>query len=356
MTQSTYLTTADGKIQRRVYVAVIAILFALPFVLPEFHMFLFGEVVLLALLATAFNLLYGYNGLLSFGHALFVSLAGYTFAVFFRDIAPALGLEGSFGSVEPIVMLVLGGILALIVTFIVTVPVGWLSVRLREIYFAIITLSFSMLFFSLADRDIGGWSNGQDGRTVIMGTAELFGIELSLVDPVDLFFFIIIVTIPAMWLMWRIVNSPFGSVSKAIRENPERAEAIGIDHRKHSWYMFTLSGMFSALVGIFLVPLRTFINPAVANWTFSADPVVMTVIGGPSNFMGPALGAFIFRYARWGIDQVPILSEHWEFVLGLIVLVAVMFFKGGVSELLKRIYQRARGHQAETGVVEEERA
>jgi branched-chain amino acid transport system permease protein len=323
-------------------------LLALPFLVPQFQRFLIAETLLLILLATAFNLLYGYTGLLSFGHAMFIALPGYTFAIFVLDVVPEIGLSDVGGGANPLVLLLIGFIVAMVITFIITVPIGYLSVQLREIYFAMITLSFSMAIFAIADRNIGGLSNGDDGRTVILSQTELFGLEFSLIDPLAMYFIILLFFVPAMYLMWRIVNSPFGQVCKAIRENPERASAIGINVTKHSWYTFILSGMFSAIAGVFIVPLRTFINPAVANWSFGAEPVIMTVLGGPYNFLGPAIGAVVFRYARWFLSQYPVLEANWELFLGTIVLVMVLFFSGGISEGVKKLIKRVRNRQSES--------
>lgn len=346
MAQETFATTADGKIRKHIYGAVLLILLAIPFVAGDFQQFMVGEVILFAVFATAFNLLYGYNGLLSFGHAMFVAIPGYVFAVFFVDWGPRMGLGNGeiAGGAEPLLMFFIGIVLALLITFLITVPVGWFSVRLEEIYFAIITLSFGMLFYAIVERDMlanyAFPSGGDDGRTVIMDEAQVLGFDISLWDPGTLYFFILLFSIPSMWAMWRIVNSPFGEISKAIRENPQRARAIGVDETKHSWYMFTISGMFSAVAGVMMVPLRTYIAPAHANWTFSAEPVLMTIIGGPTSFLGPTVGAIIYRYSRWGISRYPTLEANWELILGLIVLVVVLFAKGGVARLMKVGYRK----------------
>lgn len=343
-----YVPSEGERIDKRIYAVIGIGLLALPFVVPSFQQFLIAETLLLILLATAFNLLYGYTGLLSFGHAMFIAVPGYTFAIFLLDVVPETALSDAGGGANPLVLLFAGFIVAMVVTFLITVPIGYLSVQLREIYFAMITLSFSMAIFAVADRNIGGLSNGDDGRTVILSQTELLGFEFSLMDPFFLYFIILLFFAPAMYLMWRIVNSPFGQVCKAIRENPERARAIGINVTKHSWYTFILSGMFSAIAGVFIVPLRTFINPAVANWSFGAEPVIMTVLGGPYSFLGPAVGAIVFRYARWFISRFPLLEANWELFLGSIILVMVLFFSGGIVGGLKKLLGRLRNRQSES--------
>ena len=128
-----------------------------------------------------------------------------------------------------------------------------------------------------------------------------------------------------------------GLVCQAIRENPERARALGIDVTFHQWMTFIVSGAFSGLAGALLIPLATNVNPeSHAFWTASADPVIMTVIGGPYSFFGPALGAFSYEYLRWFIRQFPVLETHWEASFGLLLLLVVMFLNNGVAGGINR--------------------
>lgn len=243
-------------------------------------------------------------------------------------------------------------VLGVIAATLLAVVVGYLSVRLEEIYFAMITLSFSMAIYVMANQDtvgsvlgtfgIGGgtFTNGSDGLTFLLGEVNLFGLEFILVNIRDLVAYYVIVVsvfVAAMYGLWRIVNSPFGMVCKAVRENPGRTEALGIDVTYHSWMTFILSGAFSGLAGALLIPLLTNVNPDLAYWTFSAQPVIMTVIGGPYAFLGPLAGAFTYEYLRWFITQFPTLEEHWQFVFGSMLLVVVLFFENGVAGGVQRV-------------------
>ncbi|MCQ4332033.1 branched-chain amino acid ABC transporter permease [Natronomonas sp. F2-12] len=344
------LATADNTTW--LAVAVAALLLAAPFFLGGFQTSLLTRTLIFALFAVAFNLLYGYTGLLSFGHAMFVSVAGYTTAKTATVIAPALGFGELFGGIAPVVTWILILALSVVVATIVAVTIGYLSVQLEEIYFALITLAFSMAIFVVFLQDTigellhsfglgdGTWSNGSDGLTFRMGEVQLFGSEfrlVSLVDPFHYYFLALFIVTLGLYALWRIVRSPFGMICQAIRENPDRARALGINVTYHQWMTFIISGMFSGLAGGLLVSLSGQVNPeAHAHWSFSAVPVLMTVIGGPYSFLGPVFGAFAHEYLRWIIRQFPLLEEYWQFSFGVLLLIVVLFLDNGVAGGINR--------------------
>jgi branched-chain amino acid transport system permease protein len=339
------LVTAETTTWAAVVVAVL--LLAAPFFLGGFQTSLLTRTVIFTLFAVAFNLLYGYTGLLSFGHAMFVAVAGYTAAKTVNVIAPALGIAELFGGVAPVVTWLLMLVLGVAMATIVAVVIGYLSVGLTEIYFALITLAFSMAIFVMFLQDTigellhafgvgdGTWSNGSDGLTFRMGDVGLFGFDfrfVSLVDPFHYYFLSLFVVVLGLYVLWRIVRSPFGMTCQAIRENPERARALGIDVSYHQWMTFIISGAFSGLAGALLITLGGAVNPeSHAHWTFSAVPVLMTVIGGPYSFLGPVFGAFVHEYLRWMIRQFPALEAYWQLSFGVLLLIVVLFFDNGVA-------------------------
>ena len=312
--------------------------------LAGFHISLLAETLIFAIWATAFNLLYGYTGLLSFGHAMFVAVAGYTVATVFTGAAAQLAF---LGGVAPLATWLLAVVLGVCVAGLTAVLIGYLAVQLEEIYFALITLSFSMAIYALANQDVPGrllaefgigdgtFTNQSDGLTFVPGDVSLFGIEFQLVDltnPVAFYVLTVFVFVGGIYGLWRIVNSPFGMTCKAIRENPGRARAIGVDVTYHRWMTFIISGLFSGLAGAMLVTLQGNVNPqAHAYWTASAAPVVMTVIGGPLSFIGPVVGAFTFEYLRWLISQNTLLEQYRQFSFGVLLVVVVLFFENGVA-------------------------
>ena len=342
----------------------VVVLLLLPLVLPPFQTTLLAETLIFAVFATAFNLLYGYTGLLSFGHAMFTAVSGYTVAKVVTVIAPALGFADLFGGTAVLATWVLAVILGVAMASLLAVFIGYLSVQLEEIYFAMITLSFSMAIYVVFFQDTigktlaqfgvgdGVFSNGSDGITFVMGDVNLFGFEFALVnirDPMVYYLITVFVFVLAMYALWRIVNSPFGMICKAIRENPGRARALGIDVTYHSWMTFIVSGAFSGLAGALLIPLATNVNPQYAHWSFSAEPVIMTVIGGPYSFLGPLIGAFAYEYLRWFISQFELLETYWQFSFGVLLLIVVLFFDNGVYGGIERIrgYLAARNEASE---------
>ena len=366
----------DGQSNGTLIAGGVVLLLLVPLVLPPFQTTLLAETLIFAIFATAFNLLYGYTGLLSFGHAMFTAVSGYTVAKVVTVIAPALGFADLFGGTSVLATWVLAVILGvamatLLAVFLgvamatlLAVFIGYLSVQLTEIYFAMITLSFSMAIYVVFFQDTVGkvlaafgigdgvFSNGSDGLTFVMGDVSLFGFEFALVNirnPMFYYVLTVFVFAAAMYALWRIVNSPFGMICQAIRENPGRARALGIDVTYHSWMTFIVSGAFSGLAGALLIPLLTNVNPQYAHWTFSAQPVIMTVIGGPYSFFGPLVGAFAYEYIRWFISQFPLLETYWQFSFGVLLLIVVLFFDNGVFGGIERVreWYRNRGEEGE---------
>ena len=323
--------TVSRRSRRTAYAILGLALLVAPLVLPVYHIYLLTEVLVLALFATGFNLLYGYTGLLSFGHAMFFGGAGYVVGIFFNEIAQEGYLTATFGASAPLVAFIVAGVLGVTFAVALSIPVGYLSVRLEEIYFAMITLSFSMALYTLALKDIGGLTNGSNGLTVILDTATIFGFELALTDRTVYYFVVLAVVIPSLFVLWRLVHSPFGMACKAVRENSERAAAVGINVTRQRWISFVLSAAFSGIAGVLVVPLHGVVAPGLTHWTTSAEPVIISVLGGSFTFIGPALGAFAFRYFRWLVTQGVLLEGHWQLVFGLLVLVVLLFFKGGIS-------------------------
>lgn len=331
--------TIVGLPARATAAVAFVLLVVAPLLLPTFQTYILTEVLVLALFATAFNLLYGYTGMLSFGHAMFYGGAGYVLGIFLRDVAP--GLE--FGGPTPLITFGVGAVLSLVFVAILAIPIGYLSVRLEEIYFAMITLSFGMAIYILALQNYFGLTNGSNGIVVILSSATLFGFEIGLADRVTYYYITLLVVAPAMYVLWRIVQSPFGLVSTAVRENQQRAAGIGINVQRHRWAAFVLSAVFSGLAGVLIAPLHSTLSPGASlHWTISAEPVIISVFGGPYAFAGPAIGAFFYRYIRWAITQYTLLEAHWQLVFGTLILLIVIFAPRGVSGLVEWAVNRTR--------------
>jgi len=296
-------------------------LFSGPFWAGNFGVYLIMQVMLLSLFALGFNLLLGYTGLLSFGQAGFFAVGAYAAALILLEI-PSLLLG------------IAGGVLAAGVAALV---LGYLSVRLTEIYFTMLTLSFGMMIFSLATR----WrsvTGGDDGLTgVPRAPLELPFLSIDLSALSHYYYFVVVVTILAIWLMHRIVNSPFGLTLQAVRDSGVRAGFVGLPVRRYRLWSFVIAGLYAGLAGALLAPMERTITAIYSHWIYSSEPVLASLIGGIYAFAGPIVGSVVFI----GIKEVVVRStEYWMLVMGIIVIALVLGFRGG---LLGRFQEQQKG-------------
>jgi branched-chain amino acid transport system permease protein len=232
-----------------VVVFAVAGLLAAPWWFGTFGLWLMMQTMLLVLFALGFNLLLGYTGLLSFGQAGFFATGAYVCALILLE-APSLLLG------------IVGGVLA---AGVVALVLGYLCVRLTEIYFAMLTLSFGMMIHSLVWRwrDVTG---GDDGLTgVPRAPLELPGLRIELFDIPSYYYFVLVTTLAAVWFMWRIVNSPLGLTFQAIRDSAVRASFVGIPIRRFRLWAFVIAGLYAGLAGSLLAPLERTITPIYAH-------------------------------------------------------------------------------------------
>ena len=267
------------------------------------------------------NLLFGTTGLLSFGHALFVAVGGYT--------AAYLGAVLKIRSLE--IML----LAAVASAACVALPVGWLCVRYVKIYFGMLTLAFGMLFYSFLYK-FYGLTGGDEGIPV--GRPSLLGRGFGELDKTaylvgPYYYYSLALAVVAALVMWRIVRSPLGLSLRAIRENAAKAEYVGVRVRRYRFYAFVVSALFGAAGGVLLVVPTGLASPTLAYWTHSGNLVFMLLLGGFGHFFGPALGAFVFIFLQ---DQVMSVTEYWRFVFGAVLAAVVIFLPQGLMGLLAR--------------------
>jgi branched-chain amino acid transport system permease protein len=297
----------------------------LPFtgLLSEFYLGLVISMMVLALFALSFNLLFGYTGMLSFGHAAYFGTGAYTLAL---AIDGQLGfLPSVFESFFP--ALVLGVVTAAVMSLVF----GYLCVQRGDIYFAILTLALSMMLYETV-YTWNDFTGGSDGITVFVEPIELGGLTLNLIDTLTFYYLALALLVISITFIWRLVNSPYGELLLSIRENPERATMIGVPVKRYQLSAFVIAGTFAGLAGT-LFAVRTFIvTPGTLHWSMSAEPVMMTLLGGPSAFVGPIIGAVMFV----GLEQMlSNVTEHWQFGLGLLIVPIVLFFPDGLVGILR---------------------
>lgn len=283
----------------------LAVLIAAPFVLPLPWLLIVQNILGLAVFAVATNLLVGWCGLVSFGQAAFYGLGAYTVALSWLHYQTSFWL--SFLA-APLV----GGLGAFLV--------GLIALRAQKLYFALLTLAFSELFYVVAEQqyDITNGANGIFGAMV----------PDVLMQPAMGYFFTLFVSVVALAVLWQIFRSPFGLVLRAIREKRGRAESLGADIFRHQLLAFVISGAFCGLAGALYVVHDQTAYPELLDWVKSGDPVIMSVIGGMYSFAGPILGALIYQIAHDALIQY---THDWQLFLGLLLLFVMLFMPDGLA-------------------------
>lgn len=295
-----------------------------PFVIP--YEALAAQVLTYGLFALGFNIIYGYTGLLSFGHAAFWGLGAYGTGITLAK----LGWTSLWAGLAM-------GVLAALVAGVV---VGYLCLRRRGIYFAMLTLAFGQMIFFSAFH-LSDWTGGDDGlRGIPRLPAEFPGIAIPLDTPLNLYFFMMAVVTLMLVGLKRILESPFGAVLQAIRENQSRAEACGYDVRRVKLLSFTLSALFAGVAGALEAIRLNFVPIDALYWTTSAQVVIMTLLGGAGTFFGPFVGAAVLLLLE---DRLSLVMESWSLVIGVIFITFVVFLPKGIwGTLLARLHRSDR--------------
>ncbi|HEW93422.1 branched-chain amino acid ABC transporter permease [Candidatus Geothermarchaeota archaeon] len=282
-------------------------LISFPLIASRYLIFLLSLALIYAIWALGYNFLFGYTGLLSFGHAAYLGVGAYTVGLLIARV----GIK-SFEILFLAAVLTSLGISALI---------GYLCVKYTEVYFALLTLAFGEFFYALAFKlyDITGGSDG-----VSVPYPYLFG---YLMDTKLLYYVVAVLFVILLYFAWKVVNSPFGKTLQAIREDPVKAEFVGIHVKRYQWYSFILSGVYSGIAGALYAPLFAHIYPDLFHWTTSGEVLFVTLIGGHRMFLGPVLGAIIYAFLR---SYITAYTIYWPFVLGLSVAVIALIFPNGI--------------------------
>ncbi|RMF86645.1 MAG: branched-chain amino acid ABC transporter permease [Nitrospinota bacterium] len=309
-------------------VGVIVVLLVIP-VFGDYITWLTGNMLILSLFAVGFNLLFGYTGLLSFGHAGFFAVGGYVCAKILLA-TPSL-LPG-----------VIGGILA---AGLVSLVLGYLCVRHTRIYFAMLTLAFGMMIHSI----IWKWRSVTGGDDGLVGVPRapleipgLFSLDMS--DLTRFYYFVLLLVFLGIFALWRVVNSSLGLTLQCIRDSETRVAFSGLSVRKFRLIAFLISGLSAGLAGALMAPLGRSATPEMAHWTFSAEPVLATLLGGVHSFAGPIVGAFLFYIIK---EIIVRFTGYWMMVLGIIVLILVLGFRGGVVSVFQDYLFPLLGFSAE---------
>ncbi|MCW5679877.1 MAG: branched-chain amino acid ABC transporter permease [Xanthobacteraceae bacterium] len=270
------------------------------------------NILILGLFALGFNLIFGYTGLLSFGHAAFLG-------------------SGAYGCGIAIVHYGFGWFAAILtgvaVATFFAVIIGFLAIRTRGIYFAMVTLALSMCVYYLFYQ-LQGLTGGENGlRGVNLQTISVFGYPVSFIKPITKYYVILCFVGVAIWLFSRVLNSPFGAVLEAIRENEGRARACGYDVSRTKFVAFVLSGAICGLAGALNAIHLSIVPVETLHYTTSGQVVMMALLGGMGTFFGPFVGAATFLLVQ---DVLSNMTTHWQLFVGIIFIVFVLFFPRGI--------------------------
>ncbi|HSL79264.1 MAG TPA: branched-chain amino acid ABC transporter permease [Pseudolabrys sp.] len=281
----------------------------------RFVLTLFTRIIILALAAVSLNLILGFGGMMSFGHAVYLGIGGYAVGM--------LAHEGIYsGFVQWPVALAASALFALVI--------GALSLRTRGVYFIMITLAFAqMAYYVVAGLARYG---GDDGLTIYKRSQFFEPINLS--NKTQFYYICLGLLYASIYLVWRIVNSRFGMVIQGSRSNDTRMRAIGFPTFRYKLTCFVIAGTLCGLSGALLANHTDFVSPAMMYWTRSGDLIIMVVLGGMGSVVGPVFGAIMLLVLEETLSGI---TEYWQIILGPLLLLVVLFARGGIDGLLGKV-------------------
>lgn len=308
------------------FLVIVVAMAALPLVASTYMLTLMVPFFGFAIALLGFNLLFGYTGLLSFGHAMFLGIGAYAAAVMTSRMG-VMSLE--------LILLV-----AVAAAVVIAVPVGFLCVRYTRIFFGMLTLAFGMLFHSILFK-FYGLTGGDQGMRVMRPL--LFGMEFEggktafITGP---FYYYALGLLTLLGIaMWRIVRSPFGLHLTAIRENAQKAAYLGVTVSRMRLAAYVISGVYGAIGGVILAVTIGLADPEIVYWTQSGNLVFMAVLGGSGAFAGPVVGGLAFVLLQ---DTVMSATQYWRFVMGAVLVLIVIFFPRGIAGLFGDAFARLK--------------
>jgi len=285
-----------------------------------FLLSLFSRIVILAMAAVSLNLIMGYGGMVSFGHAVYIGIGGYAVGILAHE-----GISSGFAQ-WPV---------AIVASALISFVIGALCLRTRGVYFIMITLAFAqMIYFIAVGLDRYG---GDDGLTIYQRSQ--FGGVVNLGNKTVFYYLCVALLIGTIYLVQRLVNSRFGLVIQGARSNDRRMRAIGFPTFRYKLACFVIAGTLCGLAGALLANHTDFISPAMMHWTRSGDLIVMVVLGGMASVFGPLIGAVALLVLE---ELLSGITEYWQIILGPLLLLVVLFARGGIDGLLVNWHEHYR--------------
>jgi branched-chain amino acid transport system permease protein len=315
-----------------VLACIVAILALIPFFTESSStLILLTHIFILAIFAMSYDILLGYTGIVSFGHAMFYGIGAYCVAISLNMFGNSIGI------------LLLGLLMGIVIAAIVSYIVGMLSLRLKSHYYAMLTLAFSGLFLVLAEK----WrsvTKGNDGFT--------FSIPPFLKDRLVFYFIALVLLVIIFLVLKRFTESPLGKVLQAIRENEQRSESLGFITIHYKVIASVVAGVIGSLSGALHVLTLRFVNTAVFSMEVTIEALLMTIIGGVGTLYGAIIGAVIIEFAHeylTSLAKVHFIFERWLIFFGLVYVLVVMLFPSGIVGTVKKWWNHFRHTKQEEG-------
>ncbi|MGO9568909.1 MAG: branched-chain amino acid ABC transporter permease [Desulfomonilaceae bacterium] len=288
---------------------LVVLLLISPLIVSRFYVYLLALILVTGLLATSLNMVLGYGGMYQFHHAVFYGMGAYAFALMLCKT-----------NLSPVFAFVAGPVAAAILSLVM----GLICVRLSKLYFGMLQLSLGSLVWAVVFRWYS-FTGGDDGIHGVPLPPFISSITGS-------YYFTLIVAGICLCVMYLIINSPFGRIFQAIRDNPERSEAIGVNVRRHQLVGLVIAGFFGGVAGVLFVAVEGSVFPDLMSWTLSLEILIMCLLGGWFTFLGPMLGAAIIVTLR---TIVGVYTGYWTMVLAIVLMVLIFFLPEGVLGYLQ---------------------
>ena len=317
--------SAKGLSAMRAAWTGVAVIFALlPLVLGEYYINFTSQIFIAAIFAASLNLLVGYGGLPSLGHASYLGVTAYVSAWLF------LKLGWSHALTAPV---------ALAATTLMAALFGLIALRASGLGFLMLTLALSQVLWGTAYR----WVSVTEGDNGLRGLTRPAPFGINLDDPTSFYYFVLIVTVFALWMMARFVASPFGAALAGTRDQPRRMSMLGHNVWLIRWITFVYSAFWGAVTGLLFVYYNKYIHPASLSLTSSAEALIGVIAGGAGTLAGPLIGSAIVMILK---NIVSSYIERWNMLLGFVFVIIVMFMPDGLVPGMRRLYARWKRRKA----------
>ena len=306
----------------RLTIAVLLLLLVFPLAAKHagqlFYVSFAARILIFALAATSLNLILGYGGMVSFGHAAFLGAGAYTVAILMAE-----GVRSAWVSWP----------LAVLVSALLALVIGAISLRTRGVYFIMITLAFAqMMYYLLISMRAYG---GEDGLN--LASRSRLGLGVDLADDLSFYYVVLAILATTLYLLRRLLNARFGQVIQAIRENETRMEAIGFPTYRYKLICFVIAGAVAGLAGALIANQNSFVSPNLLQWTQSGTLMLMVILGGVGYLYGGVLGAVVFLVLE---EVLSSYTSHWQLGLGVVLLIIVLYARQGLAGLIAELAQK----------------